>query len=193
MNRQNIMPESMQRPEWMGKLCFNASRVWHGKEYLRLLSHGLVHADLLHLAFNMFTLYYFGKFVEEVYSMLPGGRLLYLVLYVTALAVSSSVDLVRHKDHPGYNAVGASGAVSAVLFASILLAPTNGIMIFLIPIPIPAWLFGILYLGYCFYMARRGGDNIGHTAHAVGAVYGFLFLLIIKPSMMGQFFHALTN
>jgi len=190
MDRQNIMPESLQRPEWMQLLRFNAFLAWHKRQVYRLFSHGLIHADLIHLAFNMLTLYFFGDMVEQYLQAYFGtiaGKIIYILMYISAVAVSSSVDLVRHKDNPAYNAVGASGAISAVLFAGILFNPSMRISLLFLPIPAPAWVFGIVYLAFCFYMARRGGDNIGHTAHAVGAIYGFILPVILKPMIFMAF------
>lgn len=194
--RGSIMPESLQRPEWMAKLRFNAYLVWQKRQYYRMLSYGLIHADYWHLLFNMLTLYFFGDFVESCFIVVLGaqaGTITYIIMYVTALAVSTSVDLVRHKDNPGYNAVGASGAISAVIFAAIFFNPTMRISLLFIPIPTPGWLFGILYLAYCFYMDKRGMDNIGHSAHFVGAVYGFIFPLLIRPSLIDVFLKQLFN
>lgn len=181
--RGSFMPESLQRPEWFNKMKFNPYLVAHNKELYRLYSHGLIHADYWHLIFNMMTLYFFGDFVDQCFQVLAGpiaGKILFLVLYITALDTSCLIDMAKNHNNPGYNAVGASGAISAVLFAAILLNPTMKIAFLFVPIPIPAWLFGILYLIYCIVMARRGGDNIGHTAHATGAVYGLLFTLVLR-------------
>lgn len=103
---------------------------------------------------------------------------------MSALAVSSIGDLVKYRDNWNYNALGASGAVSAILFASILFAPKMGIYIYLIPIPVPGYIFAPLYLLYCWYMAKRNMDNIGHTAHFWGAVYGLLFPIVCKPGIL---------
>ena len=113
--------------------------------------------------------------------------ILYVVLYVTAIAVSTVWDLVKYRDDWNYSAVGASGAVSAILFASILFEPEMGIYIYLIPIPVPGYIFAPLYLLYCWYMARRKMDNIGHTAHFWGAVYGLLFPLACRPDIFQHF------
>ena len=172
------------------RLLFNAYSVWHRKEWHRMLSHGFVHGGWGHLLFNMLTLYFFGGVVEQYFALAFGstlGILLYVVLYVTAIAVSSIWDLVTYRDDWNYNAVGASGAVSAILFASILLEPKMGIYIFLIPIPVPGYIFAPLYLLYCWYMARRNMDNIGHTAHFWGAVYGLLFPLVCRPDSFQHF------
>ena len=169
------------------KLIFNAYQVWHRKEWYRMLTSGIIHSGWGHLFFNMLTLYFFGRVVEQYFSAAFGGVLgtvLYVVLYVSALAISSLGDLVKYRNNWNYNALGASGAVSAVLFASILFAPKMGIYIYLIPIPVPGYMFAPLYLLYCWYMAKRNMDNIGHTAHFWGAVYGILFPIICKPDVL---------
>lgn len=169
------------------KLIFNAYQVWHRKEWYRMLTSGMIHSGWGHLFFNMLTLYFFGRVVEQYFSAAFGGvpgAVLYVVLYVSALAISSLGDLVKYRDNWNYNALGASGAVSAVLFASILFAPKMGIYIYLIPIPVPGYIFAPLYLLYCWYMAKRNMDNIGHTAHFWGAVYGILFPIICKPDVL---------
>ena len=174
----------------INSLVFNAYVVWHGKQWYRMLSYGLVHAGWGHLIFNMLTLYFFGPVVEEYFTAAFGntlGPVLFAVLYVTAIAVSTIGDLIKYRDDIHYNAVGASGAVSAILFASILFEPKMGIYIFMIPIPVPGYIFAPLYLLYCWYMARRNADNIGHTAHFWGAVYGLLFPLICKPDIFSHF------
>ena len=174
-------------------LKFNAYDIHHRRQWYRMLSYGLVHGGGGHLFFNMLTLYFFGDVVEDYFQAAYGqvpGIILYVALYVSALAVSTIGDLIKYKDDPGYNAVGASGAVSAILFASILFEPKMGIYIYLIPIPVPGYLFAPLYLLYCWYMARRNQDNIGHTAHFWGALYGLVFPLVFRP---GIFWHFLSQ
>lgn len=169
------------------KLLFNAYQVWHRKEWYRMFTSGMIHAGWGHLFFNMFTLYFFGRVVEQYFGAAFGnvpGTILYALLYVSALAVSSIGDLIKQRDNWNYNALGASGAVSAILFASILFAPKMGIYIYLIPIPVPGYIFAPLYLLYCWYMAKRNMDNIGHTAHFWGAVYGLLFPIMCKPEII---------
>lgn len=176
------------------KLLFHAYSVWHRKEWYRMLTYGVVHAGWGHLFFNMLTLFFFGRVVEEYFQLAFGGTLgivLYVVLYVSAIAVSSVWDLVKYKDDWNYSAVGASGAVSAILFASILFEPKMGIYIYLIPIPVPGYVFAPLYLLYCWYMARRNQDNIGHSAHFWGAVYGLVFPLVCRPDILGHFLASL--
>ena len=172
------------------KLLFNAWSVWHRREWYRMLSYGLIHGGWGHLFFNMLTLFFFGRVVEEYFAAAFGdvtGTVLYVVLYVSALAVSTTGDLIKYRNDYNYNALGASGAVSAVLFASILFEPKMGIYIYLIPIPVPGYLFAPLYLLYCWYMDKRNQDNIGHSAHFWGAVYGLLFPLVCKPVIFQHF------
>lgn len=166
----------------INKMMFNAYAVHHQKQWYRMFSHGLVHSGWGHLLFNMLTLYFFGDVVEEGFTLTHGstwGPILYAILYVSAIAVASIADLRKYRDDWGYNALGASGAVSAVLFAAIVFDPTMGIMIFMIPIPIPAYIFAPLYLLYCWYMNKRNMDNIGHSAHFWGAMYGLVFALLL--------------
>lgn len=174
-------------------LKFNAYGVWHRTQWHRMLSYGLVHAGWGHLFFNMLTLYFFGTVVERYFQASFGTAsvALYVVFYVSAIAVSTIGDLIKYKDDYIYNAVGASGAVSAVLFASILFEPKMGIYIYLIPIPIPGYIFAPLYLLYCWYMAKRNMDNIGHTAHFWGAIYGLAFPLICRPDIFWHFLSQL--
>ena len=177
-------------------LKFNAWDVWHRKRWYQMLSYGLVHSGWGHLLFNMLTLYFFGDVVENYFQAAfgPGtGSVLYLLLYVSAIVVSTIGDLVKYKDEPHYSAVGASGAVSAILFASILFEPKMGIYMYFIPIPIPGYIFAPLYLLYCWWAAKRNMDNIGHSAHFWGAVYGLLFPLICNPQIFTHFLNQLKG
>jgi len=176
------------------KLAFESYEIWRNRRWYKMFSYGLVHGDFGHLFFNMLTLFFFGRVLEQYFMAVFGnglGVFLYVFLYVSALAVSSIWDLVKYRNSPSYVAVGASGAVSAILFASILFEPKMGIYIYLIPIPIPGYIFAPLYLLYCWWMAKRGQDNIGHTAHFWGAVYGILFPLICNPHILWHFLGSL--
>lgn len=166
---------------------FNAYAIQHNREWWRFLSHGLLHANFAHLFFNMYALYLFGTFVERSFQLdfifgKVNGMVIYLLLYVGGLVVSSIYSYFKHKDDYHYNALGASGAVSAVIYASILLNPLSKIYLFYV-IGLPAWIFGFAYLALSWYLARRGNDNIGHDAHFWGAVYGFLLPLCFKPDL----------
>ncbi|MBO7505799.1 MAG: rhomboid family intramembrane serine protease [Paludibacteraceae bacterium] len=187
--QNEFLPQSLSHPEWFDKLKFNAYLIVHKKEHQRLLSSGFVHGSSWHLIFNMLTLYFFGYFVEDCFIEIFGakGEFVYALMYLLAIVVSSLSDLIKHKDDPWFNAIGASGAVSAVIFAAILLDPKLGICFFFIPIPIPGYIFGPLYLIYCQYMAKKNIDNIGHSAHFWGAVFGFVFPILLCPTLFKLF------
>jgi membrane associated rhomboid family serine protease len=175
--------------ELFDKLKFNAYYIKHSKQTWRFFSYGLVHGGWAHLLINMFVLWSFGEIVESFLSQSFGlkGELYFVLLYVAGIIFSTLVDFRNNKENIYYNAVGASGAVSAVVFASILIFPGGSIFVFPIPIPIPSWLFGILYLAYSAYMAKRGTDNVGHTAHFWGAVVGIVFMIIVAPQVFAGF------
>ncbi len=177
------------------RLAFNAYDIKHFKNSYRFLSYALVHADWIHLLVNMMVLYSFGGIVEQYYNMYFGlkGILYYILLYVAGAALSTLPAYGKHKDDYSYTAVGASGAVSAVVFASIIFAPLSKIYLFPIPIGIPAILFGVLYLIYSGYMGKKNIDNIGHDAHFWGAVFGFVFTIILKPALFMQLLSTLSN
>ncbi len=178
--------------EWFNKLKFNAFQIVHKKEYYRLITHGMVHADYKHFAFNMITLWFFGERVESLFiSLFPMGRVVYILFYLFAIGIASIPSVIKHKNDHWYNSVGASGAVSAVLFASILLSPTSTIMIFPIPFPIPAIIYGVAYLAYSFYQSKYATDNINHDAHFVGAIFGIVFPLVLRPEIFTLFLKQL--
>lgn len=173
----------------MSNCIFNPYVINSRKQYHRFVTSGFIHADLMHLFFNMYALYLFGTNVELAFKALFHnlGSTLYITLYVTALVMSASFSYFKHRENPRYNALGASGAVSAVLFASIVLYPTQELMIFPIPFFIPSYILGPLYLLYSYYMGRRGTDNIGHDAHFFGALWGVLFILLLWPDAISHF------
>ncbi len=155
-------------------------------EWYRFLTHAFIHAHWPHLLVNMFVLFMFGRNVEVLYFELTGRPVLthYLMLYLGGILVSSLPSYKRHLYDPTYRAVGASGAVSAVLFAQILMLPTSPVEFLFLPIPIPAFVFGILYLVYSWYMDKQGGDNVAHDAHFYGAVWGILFTAALEPDLI---------
>lgn len=187
--------EEIRKPEWYTKFMFNSPLILKEKQYVRILSHGFIHANWTHLIFNMLTLFFFGPFIEKSFKILfgPMGGILYIVFYISAIVASAIPDLIKHRDDYYYNAVGASGAVSAVIFAAILFKPDMKIMFIFLPIPVTAWVFGVLYLAYSYYMAKRNVDNIGHNAHLWGALYGFIFPILFKPQLFTMFFDKILR
>lgn len=158
-------------------------------QYYRLLTSGFVHSDYMHLIFNMFTLYSFGNVMESFFNF--HGRFLYIIVYLVGIIVSSVPSYIKNRNNTRYLALGASGGVSAILFSSILLQPWATLGIFFIPCP--AIVFGILYLGYSWYMNKKGTDNIGHEAHFWGAIFGLAITIIIEPSVFPFFLEALQH
>ncbi len=160
------------------------------KQYDRLLTHGFIHADWMHLLFNMITLWSFGSAVERVFSewITPVG---FVLFYLSAIVIAILPTYIRHRQDANYRSLGASGGVSAVLFAFILFDPWSKLIIFPIPVPIPAFLFAILYIGYSIWMDRRGGGNVNHSAHLWGAAYGVLFTLVLEPRVFAHFTRTL--
>lgn len=187
---------AFSRSELLLKLQFNPYQVYHRKQYYRLLTHALLHADWIHLLINMLVLFSFGTAVEyyfqrlEIAGTLRFPGLIYLLFYLSALVVSSLTTLFKHKDNYGYNSIGASGGVSAVVFASIFFAPWQNLLLYAI-IPIPGVLFGALYLAYSHYMSNKASDNINHNAHFIGAVYGLIFPLLVDISLLEGFLQQL--
>lgn len=179
---------AFNKPELMNKYQFNPYKTYHGKEWYRLFSHALLHLDWMHLIVNMFVLLSFGQVMEEYFQFYFRNVwiIYYTLLYVGGVVVSTLYTLIKQKDNYYYNAIGASGAVSAVVFASILFSPTSRLLIMGI-IPIPAILFGVLYLVYSYYMSKKNIDNVGHDAHFWGAVYGFVFPILLRPELLKQF------
>ncbi len=184
-------------------LCFNSGllfdalslkpyRVVERRQWYRILTHGFVHADYAHLIINMFVLFSFGAFVEPTFQrlhqdgMIGNGTAAYLLLYLGGMAFATIRDLVKNRRDPYYTSIGASGAVSAILFTSIFFDPWGKILFFGI-IPIPGILFGVLYLAYSQCSGRRGRDRVNHFAHFYGAVYGFLFPLAMNPKLIHAF------
>ncbi len=184
---------AFNRPDIFDKLKFNAYAINKHKEWYRFFTYGIIHADYMHLFINMFVFYSFGGIVESVFQIYFDSQatLFYILLYVGGIAFSSLWDFGKYKNNSYYNAVGASGAVSAILFSSIILYPQGKIFLFFIPIGIPAPIFGILYLAYSAYMAKKGTDNVGHSAHFWGAIYGVVFTIVLKPSLVIMFFNNL--
>jgi membrane associated rhomboid family serine protease len=163
------------------KSLFNAYKIIQTKEYPRLISHGFIHANWNHLILNMLVLYFFGRNVELYFTHYFGNtaNIYFIVFYLSAIIVSSVVDLVKYKDSIYYNEVGSSGATSAIVFASILFAPYSKIF-FMYFLPIPGIVFGVAYLIYSYVMSKKNIDNIAHTAHFCGAIYGFVFPILLK-------------
>ena len=189
---------AFRREELFYRFDLSPVQIVHKKQYYRIFTHAFLHADYFHLGINMLVLYSFGTFIEQKFASLEAGGVIfsgtffYLLLYAGSIAVASISTVTRNRNDEGYSAVGASGAVSAVVFAYIFFAPLNKIYFYML-LPIPGILFGVLYLVYSSYMSKRKGDNINHSAHFWGAVAGFLFPVLLDPSLFMDFLDQLLK
>ncbi|MEI9956514.1 MAG: rhomboid family intramembrane serine protease [Ferruginibacter sp.] len=170
------------------------------KEWYRFFSSGIIHADIPHLLFNMYALYLFGTAVENKFIEIfeEKGKLLYIAMYVLALGASLLPTYSKNKDNYQYRSLGASGAVSAVVFAFMLFDPIRGVSLMFIPIYIAGFLFGILYLVISYYLDKRGGGRINHSAHIWGALFGIAFVIVACRlfggyPVLGNLLEALKN
>ena len=178
------------------KFVLSPYRVVHNKEYFRVISHAFLHADYVHLVVNMIVLLSFGSSVESIFRNLASHDVItspYLhlaILTFIGITGSSVSTILKHRNDPDYAAVGASGLVSAIVFAHIFFEPMQKIY-FYFAIPIPGLVFGILYLVYSSYMSRKQRDNINHDAHIWGAIIGFFYPIVMNPSLIRYFFENL--
>lgn len=176
------------KPELMDRLMFEPYMVKHHKQWYRYITCGFIHADLVHLAVNMYTLYLFGEAIEFYYGAAFGKNawLMYALLYLTSIFAANVSTYMKYQDVPSYRSLGASGATSAIVFTAILFEPVN-LRIW----GLPGFLVGIGYLAYSYYAGRKGGDNINHEAHFYGAIYGILFTIVLKPEVAQMFYYQL--
>lgn len=181
--------QAFERPQLLQRLILWPPAIDRSRQYDRLLTHGFIHADWSHLLFNMLTLYFFGRGVERVMSGFI-GPVGFVLFYLSAIVVAILPTYLRHRHDARYSSLGASGGVSAVLFAAILLDPW---MLIFIPVPVPAFLYAIGYVAYSFWKDRQGGGNVNHSAHLSGAAYGVMFMLLMEPGVLAHFLQQLGS
>lgn len=174
----------------MNDLILWPPAITRGREYHRLVTYGVVHADFGHLLFNMLTLYFFGRYMEGFFTA-QLGTLGFVLFYMLALVASILPTYLKNKNNPNYRSLGASGAVSAVLFSFILFQPWSRIIVFVLPMP--AIVYAVLYTGYSIYMDRRGQGNVNHSAHLWGAAFGVAFTVVVRPEVISHFLAALSQ
>lgn len=174
-------------------LIFYPPAITQQNQWYRFITCGFIHADYIHLAFNMLSLYMFGEAVEKNFQYIfhTKGNTLYLLLYFSALIVCLLPTYFKHKNNSYYRSLGASGAVSAVVFVGMFLFPTAKIGIFILPPIIPGFIFAPLYLIMSWQLAKKGTDNINHSAHIWGALYGVVFFIIVSYALSD--FNAIEN
>ncbi len=182
------------KPELKEKLLFIPYQIKHQGEYQRMISSIFIHADINHLAFNMISLYFLGNLFEQQMNQIYGsqlGSVNFLLLYFLGGVAAEIYPFIRHQNDVYYRSLGASGAVSAVIFAAIFWNPTMDLFIFFIPIPIPAYIFGPIYLAFEYFSMKSGKTNIAHDAHIGGALFGILFVLLLNSNKGIEFFEAI--
>lgn len=178
------------------KWMYSPYKVNTKNQFYRIFSHVFIHSDYTHLLFNMIVLFFFGRMMESTFVVYFGGKLgsiHFLILYFLGGMAASIWPYLRNHNNPDYMSLGASGAVSAVLFASILWEPGAQLQFLFIPFNVSAWLFGILYLGFEFYMGRKGTGTIAHDAHFGGAIFGILYILFVNFDKGSEFLHYIFN
>lgn len=164
-------------------LIFYPVEIANRRQFYRFITYGFIHADLMHLIFNMYAFYLFGSFIEQAFIQLftpVQGKVFYLLLYFAALIVSVIPDYLKYQNNSSYRSLGASGAVSAVIFAYIMIRPMDGIGIIFIPFGIPGFIFGILFIWVSYYLGKKGNSLINHEAHLWGAVFGIIFMIVFS-------------
>lgn len=178
----------------LSRLMFNPYVIKARGEWYRVISHAFVHSSWGHLLVNMLVLYFFGQNMEYIFTQYYGGagKVYFLLLYFGGIIFATLPAFKRHVQNPGYNAVGASGAVSAVLFAHILVLPTETLYLYF-AIPLPSFLFGIGYLWYEAWMDKRSNDNVAHDAHFWGALFGVSFMVAVDYNFLINFFVQISN
>jgi membrane associated rhomboid family serine protease len=180
----------------MSKYLFHPYSIYHNKEHYRFLTHAFIHGDFIHLAFNCIALYGFGLSLEEHYFGNPKifdpklGKLYYILLFTGGIYAASITEYFRNKNNPSYSSLGASGAISSIIFCNILIRPLNEISFFFFPMK--GWIAGVILLGLSYYLIRRKktssySDNISHESHFWGAMFGIVFIIILKPKIIGDF------
>jgi membrane associated rhomboid family serine protease len=170
------------------KLILQPYDVSRGKKVYTLITSGFIHADWSHLFFNMFSYFFFAFQLEATLGHWQFG-----LLYMVSLVLSDLPSVAKHKNDIWYRSLGASGAISAVVFGYIMFNPLNSLYLMFIPIPIPAIVFGVLYLVYCSYASKRGQGNINHDAHLFGALSGVMITVILVPQVVPYFFHTIIE
>jgi membrane associated rhomboid family serine protease len=166
----------------------NPYEIFRQHQYWRLLTSGFIHSGYVHLGFNMFTFFFFGRVVEIIFGQVLGemGMIAFILFYLSAIVVSDIPTALKYRKFPGYNSLGASGAVSAMVFASIIYLPLNDICLFAV-LCLPGFILGTLYIIYSYTQSKQLSDNINHQAHLYGAVYGVVIAIVVYPPSAANF------
>ena len=180
-----------QKPEWHKRLMLNPYLTIQHKEYWRLLTSGFVHNNGMHLLLNLFTLYFFGSAIEQIFTVYFAREVLWLypLFFLSAVVVANLPTVWKYRNNPGYNSLGASGGVSAFVLAFILFDPLRDLCLYGV-FCLPGYLLGLLFIIYSIVMSKKGSDNINHDAHLFGALYGLLFVWVLRPDTLQTFLNV---
>lgn len=168
-----------KNPSFFKKYLFSPDAIIHKKEYIRIVSSGFLHVDWMHLLFNMMSLYFFHEAILSIFGVVG-----FLIIYFASLIGGNLLSLLVNKNNKHYTAVGASGAVSGIIFAFIAIVPNAGLRLMLLPIDFPAWVYGIAFVGISMFGMAKQRDNIGHDAHLGGAIIGMLIAIVLIPAAL---------
>jgi membrane associated rhomboid family serine protease len=184
---------AFSKPNMLGELMMNPYKTKTQRQYYRFITSGFIHKDHMHLLMNMFSFYFFGPTIETVFGIIFGnlGNVYFIALYILAIDVSDLPSYHKNKNNPSYNSLWASGGVAAVIFASIVFQPLQNICILVLCLP--GFILGTAYLIYSYYQGRKANDNINHDAHLYGALFGFIFCVIMYPPAIGHFFEQIMT
>lgn len=185
---------AFSKPDILRNLMLNAYMVNNRGQYYRFITSGFIHKDHMHLIFNMLALYFFGPVIEVVFAQIFGamGAVYYILLYILALIFSDVPSYFKHRHNPGYNSLGASGAVSAVVFAFILFLPLEKICLYFV-FCLNGFILGIIYLMYSYFQSKKGDGLVNHDAHLYGALFGLVFCIILYPPSVAIFIVQMKN
>jgi membrane associated rhomboid family serine protease len=183
---------ALQNYDQLDKLSLQPYMVKRYKQYYRFITSGFVHADFQHLLFNMLTLWFFGRFIEQVFTSLFQNKVVYVLYYILGIIVANIPSYIKNRNNSNYSSLGASGAISAIVFTAIIVNPWASIYLFF-ALKIPAVIYGVLFLGISAYMSRKGGGNINHDAHLWGALFGIVFPLLFHPELGTNFIYMLMH
>ncbi len=185
---------TFSKPDILKRFMMNPYRIDKHHEYYRFITSGLIHANFSHLLWNMFSLYFFGNIVEQYFAFIFGspGPYYFIAFYILAIIVSDLPTYFKNRNNPGYNSLGASGGVAAVIFASVIFQPVEKICFYFVICP-PGFILAIVFLIWSYYNGRKANDNINHDAHLYGALFGFLFCAVLYPSSIPNFFEQIMQ
>ena len=185
---------AFQAPAVLSAFMMNPYATDRKQQYYRFVTSGFIHKDHMHLLWNMLSFYFFGTAIEREFYKLFGdlGSVYFIALYVLAIIVSDVPTYFKHRANPGYNSLGASGGVSAVIFAFIIFEPLADICLYF-ALCMPGFILGALYIIFSWYQGRKSNDNINHEAHLYGALFGFIFCAVVAPSSIGNFLEQIKN